>query len=68
MPLLFVHHLCRSFLWFVIPIVDNNQKDELMWMHSKDGNYSVKTGYNAIQNWINNDHPGSSNQDFMNSV
>lgn len=39
-----------------------------MWMHSKDGNYSVKTGYNAIQNWINNDHPGSSNQDFMNSV
>jgi hypothetical protein len=41
-------------------------EDQLMWPHSKDGNYSVKTGYNLLCQWHNATLPGSAqinNQD-----
>jgi hypothetical protein len=34
-----------------IPLINVNREDELMWMYSKDGNYSVKSGYFSIQKW-----------------
>jgi hypothetical protein len=31
-----------------LPIIIGPHKDQLMWMHSRDGHYTIKTGYNAI--------------------
>jgi hypothetical protein len=28
-----------------IPLTDNTQQDELIWADTKDGNYSVRSGY-----------------------
>lgn len=34
-----------------IPLINKNNTDELMWMHEKNGIYTVKSGYKAIQGW-----------------
>jgi hypothetical protein len=49
-----------------IPLTMEQNEDQLMWPHSKDGNYSVKTGYNLLCQWHNATLPGSAqinNQD-----
>ncbi|GAU41445.1 hypothetical protein TSUD_98410 [Trifolium subterraneum] len=35
-----------------IPIIDKTQHDALTWDGTLDGNYSVKSGYQAIMNWV----------------
>lgn len=48
-----IHNLFLPFKAFQIkqiPITGTNAEDELVWASSQDGNYSVKTGYYAIQN------------------
>ncbi|KAK2419793.1 hypothetical protein QL285_030613 [Trifolium repens] len=37
-----------------IPLVDTTSHDELTWPSTKDGNYSVKSGYHALINWDSN--------------
>jgi hypothetical protein len=34
-----------------LPLVDNLSKDELAWYGTKEGIYTVKSGYNAIMEW-----------------
>ncbi|MCI38055.1 hypothetical protein A2U01_0059283 [Trifolium medium] len=34
-----------------IPITDRSQQDNLTWDGTLDGNYSVKSGYQAIMEW-----------------
>lgn len=34
-----------------LPIIHHNKEDELMWMFEPTGNYTVKSGYLAIQLW-----------------
>jgi hypothetical protein len=36
---------------YKIPLVDTTNRDELAWANSKDGVYSVKSGYHTILNW-----------------
>ncbi|PNY16050.1 ribonuclease H, partial [Trifolium pratense] len=37
-----------------IPILDKTQPDTLTWDGTRDGTYSVKSGYHAIIDWANN--------------
>lgn len=34
-----------------IPIIHETKEDQLMWNHTKDGCYTVRSGYNAIYQW-----------------
>jgi hypothetical protein len=36
---------------YQIPLVDTNSNDELTWSGTKDGIYSVKSGYQAVMDW-----------------
>jgi hypothetical protein len=48
------------------PLIMEQNEDQLMWPHSKDGDYSVKSGYNLLCQWHNDSLPGSAhnnNQD-----
>jgi len=38
-------------------------EDFYMWMHSTDGEYTVKSGYKAINLWIKQTQESSSNQE-----
>ncbi|MCH91094.1 putative ribonuclease H protein, partial [Trifolium medium] len=44
-----------------LPLVDTNAPDELTWFGTKEGVYTVKSGYHAVMNWnsVNIDHSGS---------
>lgn len=44
-----------------IPLIHEDIYDSLMWLHTKDGNYSVKSGYNLIREWVQNKEQGTSN-------
>jgi hypothetical protein len=37
-----------------IPLIKEQTEDQLMWPHTKDGSYSVKSGYNMIKLWQDN--------------
>jgi len=39
-----------------------------MWMYLDIGDYTVKTGYRAIQQWKTNRDQGSSNSEMMESI
>jgi hypothetical protein len=45
-----------------IPLVNTLTKDTIMWMYEPHGNYTVKSGYQALQSWkiSNSDSPSSS--------
>jgi hypothetical protein len=49
----------------IIPLVNTSADDELMWMFETDGVYTVKSGYQAIQQWkaISNSTPSTSTND-----
>ncbi|XP_045791800.1 uncharacterized protein LOC123886537 [Trifolium pratense] len=44
-----------------IPIIDKTQPDTITWEGTQDGQYSVKSGYNAIMNWGSLSNATSSN-------
>jgi hypothetical protein len=49
-----------------IPLTMEQHDDQLMWPHTKDGEYSVKSGYNLLCQWNNATLPSSAhlnNQD-----
>ncbi|GAU41426.1 hypothetical protein TSUD_26060 [Trifolium subterraneum] len=53
-----------------IPIsthMTEDTEDTICWQGTKDGNYSVKSGYNAIMEWAtsNSEQPGQANQHTM---
>jgi hypothetical protein len=52
-----------------IPLIDMNCKDEFCWPKTNDGNYTVKLGYQAIQDWQANTREAStSNTNSRNPV
>jgi ribonuclease HI len=52
-----------------IPLVDLQASDELTWAYTKDGSYSVKSGYQAISDWKNQEQTyAGSNYNDMDSV
>jgi hypothetical protein len=44
-----------------IPLIQEDIEDQLMWPHAKDGNYSVKTGYNYLKKRLDAASPSSAN-------
>jgi hypothetical protein len=46
-----------------LPLIQEDIEDSLMCMHNKDGDYSVKYGYNLIREWYHNREQGTSNTD-----
>jgi hypothetical protein len=44
-----------------IPLIMDSMEDQLMWPHSKDGSYTVKTGYNLLKHWADVARPCSTN-------
>jgi hypothetical protein len=36
-----------------LPLVDTNSQDDLTWFGTKDGTYTVKSGYQVIMDWKN---------------
>jgi len=51
-----------------LPITHKEQSDSIMWTVSENGDYSVKTGYQAIQLLKNSQGQGPSNHDLMEKV
>jgi hypothetical protein len=39
-----------------------------MWPHSKDGDYSVKSGYNLLCQWFNDSLPGSAHNNSQDKI
>jgi hypothetical protein len=46
---------------YKIPLADTTTKDDITWASSKDGSYSVKSGYHTVMQWkeIDKTHAGS---------
>ncbi|GAU49376.1 hypothetical protein TSUD_177250 [Trifolium subterraneum] len=42
-----------------IPLIQEPLEDQLMWPYSKDGTYTVKTGYNVLKHWQDSTANGS---------
>ncbi|KAK2395425.1 hypothetical protein QL285_057163 [Trifolium repens] len=51
-----------------IPLIREVQEDKVMWMHSRDGNYSVKTGYQALSRWRERRKEGPSDTTYQNKI
>jgi hypothetical protein len=51
-----------------IPLIKEQVEDQLMWPHSKDGIYSVKTGYNILKHWKDTEDPGSTHGNPNNTL
>ncbi|GAU19906.1 hypothetical protein TSUD_95110 [Trifolium subterraneum] len=50
------------------PLIPETLEDQLMWPHSKEGIYTVKSGYNLIKFWKNAESPSSTHTDAYNKV
>jgi len=50
-----------------IPITNMEEEDNLCWMGTKDGAYTVKSGYYSIKEWKKDQTEGTSNPDELNS-
>jgi hypothetical protein len=50
-----------------IPIIDSSQEDSLTWEGTPDGNYTVKSGYQAISYWEQTTIPGAANTSGYNN-
>jgi hypothetical protein len=48
-----------------LPIINSFEEDEIMWMHEHSWQYSVKSGYKALQIWKQEsiDQPSTSNEE-----
>jgi hypothetical protein len=44
------------------------ERDQLMWPHSKEGNYTVKSGYNILKHWQESTSPNSSSSNNQNNI
>jgi hypothetical protein len=51
-----------------IPLVREHMEDQLMWPHSKDGIYSVKTGYNLLKHWKDSEEPSTTHDNSNNNL
>lgn len=51
-----------------IPIGTNDDQDSILWMATKDGNYTVKSGYHCILNQYSSDQPSGSDRDKMKNM
>jgi hypothetical protein len=49
-----------------IPLTHDHHADQLMWPSSKEGIYTVKSGYNLLKNWQDNSQIGSTNPNPLN--
>lgn len=45
------------------PLTNMNEKDNLCWVATKNGDYTVRTGYYMIKNWQKDQSVGVSEQD-----
>ncbi|MCI09152.1 retrotransposon unclassified-like protein, partial [Trifolium medium] len=43
-------------------------EDQIMWPHTKDGLYSVKSGYNLLRHWQNSSNPSSTSSNNYNHI
>jgi hypothetical protein len=43
------------------PLIREQVDDQFMWPHTKDGNYTVKSGYNLLKHWLDSEMPSSAN-------
>jgi hypothetical protein len=43
------------------PLIMEHVDDQLMWPHTTDGTYSVKSGYNLLKHWLDSESPSSAN-------
>jgi hypothetical protein len=41
------------------PLIMEDTEDLLMWPHTKEGTYTVKSGYNLLKQWHTTERPGS---------
>jgi hypothetical protein len=44
-----------------LPLTQESLEDQLMWPHTKDGYYSVRSGYNIINHWQDRVNCGTAN-------
>jgi hypothetical protein len=51
-----------------LPIIQDSIEDYLMWPHTPEGGYTVKSGYNILKHWQDSLHTGSTNTNPNNSV
>ncbi|CAI8585430.1 unnamed protein product [Vicia faba] len=51
-----------------IPIGTNDDQDSILWMATKDGNYTVKSGCHCILNQYSSDQPSGSDRDKMKNM
>jgi hypothetical protein len=43
------------------PLIMEPMDDQITWPHSKEGTYSVKSGYNLLKHWSDSEHPSPAN-------
>jgi hypothetical protein len=58
----------ESSLIHQIPLINETVMDQLMWPHSREGNYTVKSGYNLLKLWQESTNPNSSNYNRQNNI
>jgi hypothetical protein len=51
-----------------IPLIKESVVDQLMWPHSKEGNYTVKSGYNLLKHWQETTSPSSSTYNNQSNI
>jgi hypothetical protein len=51
-----------------IPLIMEPVEDQLMWPHFKQGTYTVKSGYNLLNQWKEAEGPGSANGNSDNDL
>jgi hypothetical protein len=51
-----------------LPLIHNHSEDKLMWPYTKDGCYSVRTGYNILKQWQDNSNCNSANPNTYNKI
>jgi hypothetical protein len=51
-----------------LPLLQNPSEDKLMWPYTKDGCYSVRTGYNLLKQWQDSSKCNSANPNTYNKI
>jgi hypothetical protein len=58
----------ESSLIHQIPLIKESIEDQLICPHSKEGNYTVKSGYNLLKHWQKSTSPNSSSYNSQNNI